>query len=132
MESVDEINLPVLYFHEVKPRDTKLKREPPRNSSAIRCVSSVWELPYSTPHHTNMEGFWNGASSDGSSETMDSTHFSVTPNESHRTSSSETPTNEDSRVKKRGRKGHTKSRAGCFNCKKARIKVGHSRHSGTT
>jgi hypothetical protein len=30
---------------------------------------------------------------------------------------------EDVGVKKRGRKGHSKSRAGCLNCKRARIKV---------
>jgi hypothetical protein len=33
------------------------------------------------------------------------------------------PQNEDRQAKRRGRKGHTKSKAGCYNCKKARIKV---------
>ena len=30
---------------------------------------------------------------------------------------------EDNQPKRRGRKGHSKSRKGCYNCKKARIKV---------
>ena len=32
----------------------------------------------------------------------------------------------DETQRKRGRKGHSKSRTGCFNCKKARIKVLHN------
>lgn len=31
--------------------------------------------------------------------------------------------------KRHERRGHTKSRRGCFNCKRRRIKVGHSSHS---
>lgn len=32
----------------------------------------------------------------------------------------------DNQTKKKGRKGHSKSRRGCYNCKRARIKVSHS------
>lgn len=35
----------------------------------------------------------------------------------------QTPLSEDHQARRRGRKGHTKSRTGCYNCKKARIKV---------
>lgn len=61
---------------------------------------------------------------------LDGSSFHPTPNPAHFTPQ-DSPSNisnasEPSIPKKKGRKGHNKSRAGCFNCKKARIKVGHS------
>jgi hypothetical protein len=68
--------------------------------------------------------------SDTSSETLGaSSHNSSTPSDfAISTPYSYANEQEDSRSegnnpKKRPRKGHTKSRRGCFNCKKARIKV---------
>lgn len=63
--------------------------------------------------------------SDNSSETLASTNgVSTTP------SALPTPLPHENEAfvapnlqKKRGRKGHTKSRRGCLNCKRARIKV---------
>jgi len=60
---------------------------------------------------------------DDSSDTLGPTnHYSITPNDCPRESSSEGRTSAQ-QAKRRGRKGHTKSRKGCFNCKRARIKV---------
>jgi hypothetical protein len=78
--------------------------------------------------------------SHASSRTMSPRHneaeSSTSPEDiqvSHDASSSlaeESPAVEEPRTddthKKRGRKGHSKSRTGCFNCKKARIKVLHT------
>lgn len=56
--------------------------------------------------------------------------FHPTPNTAHLTPQDSPPSvnkaSEAAMPKKRGRKGHSKSRAGCFNCKKARIKVWRS------
>jgi hypothetical protein len=39
------------------------------------------------------------------------------------TTAYQTPQNVENKARLRGRKGHTKSRTGCYNCKKARIKA---------
>jgi len=68
-----------------------------------------------------MEVFSQSTPSDVSSETLlASSQFSSTPSEPQ----TENVVDHDPQEKKRGRKGHTKSRTGCFNCKRARIKVG--------
>jgi hypothetical protein len=78
-----------------------------------------------------MESQWEATTTTQSSETLSpetvdpACLISTTPNGS----ANEVPSNievsraEDVGVKKRGRKGHSKSRAGCLNCKRARIKV---------
>jgi hypothetical protein len=88
------------------------------------------ELNDSTPHPTKMEGFFQTTPPSASPDTLrfsESSQSSFTPNEAARESPPEAHVAkpDDGHVKKRGRKGHSKSRTGCFNCKKARIKVMH-------
>lgn len=54
-----------------------------------------------------------------------SSHFSAASNRQPRESPPhpKTSKSKDGHLAKRGRKGHTKSRKGCFNCKRARVKV---------
>ena len=82
----------------------------------------------STPHPTVMDGFFGNAPSDSSPDTARnsrSSPTSLTPNEGTRDSPPEAyiAKVDNGQIKKRGRKGHSKSRTGCFNCKRARIKV---------
>jgi hypothetical protein len=75
-----------------------------------------------------MDGFFGNAPSDSSPDTAmnsGSSRMSLTPNEATRESPPEAhiAKADNGQIKKRGRKGHSKSRTGCFNCKKARIKV---------
>ncbi|KAG4442101.1 hypothetical protein IFR05_002387 [Cadophora sp. M221] len=70
--------------------------------------------------------------SDDSPETLRaSSQFTITPHSQQWRTPSDVGTvkSEDGSVKKRGRKGHTKSRTGCFNCKRARIKCKENRPS---
>jgi hypothetical protein len=79
-----------------------------------------------TPQMNTMSSLIPPASfSDTSSETLGATsHYSLTPNEYSRDSVSDLRTSTIANQNKRkGRKGHTKSRKGCYNCKRARIKV---------
>jgi hypothetical protein len=78
-----------------------------------------------------MESQWESSPTTQSSETLSpetvdpACLISTTPNGSGNEAPSnvEVPKAEDVGAKKRGRKGHSKSRAGCLNCKRARIKV---------
>jgi hypothetical protein len=75
-----------------------------------------------------MDGFFGNTPSDSSPDTArnsGSSRTSLTPNEATRESPPEAhiAKADNGQIKKRGRKGHSKSRTGCFNCKKARIKV---------
>ncbi|KAE9377595.1 hypothetical protein N431DRAFT_434776 [Stipitochalara longipes BDJ] len=81
-----------------------------------------------------MDGFFGNPQSDDSPDTLrhsSSSGFSLTPNELMRASPPEAPATKADRgeIKKRGRKGHSKSRTGCFNCKRARIKCKENRPS---
>ncbi|KAH7407986.1 hypothetical protein BKA64DRAFT_706389 [Cadophora sp. MPI-SDFR-AT-0126] len=70
--------------------------------------------------------------SDESPATLQSSsHFGITPQSQVWGSPPdiEITKSEDGNVKKRGRKGHTKSRTGCYNCKRARIKCKENRPS---
>lgn len=75
-----------------------------------------------------MDGFFGNAPSDSSPDTAgesSSSRNSLTPNEGTRDSPPDAyiAKVDNGQIKKRGRKGHSKSRTGCFNCKRARIKV---------
>jgi len=75
-----------------------------------------------------MDGFFGNTQADSSPDnlrTSSSSRVSLTPNDTTRESPPEAPIAkaDSGQIKKRGRKGHSKSRTGCFNCKKARIKV---------
>ncbi|KAL2073853.1 hypothetical protein VTL71DRAFT_11179 [Oculimacula yallundae] len=61
--------------------------------------------------------------SDDSSETLQSDSAAVSQNQQWSSAMN------DGSAKKRGRKGHTKSRTGCLNCKRARIKCKENRPS---
>ncbi|KAH8791000.1 hypothetical protein F5882DRAFT_400844 [Hyaloscypha sp. PMI_1271] len=81
-----------------------------------------------------MDGFFGNTQADSSpdiSRTSSSSRVSLTPNDTTRESPPEAPIAkaDSGQIKKRGRKGHSKSRTGCFNCKKARIKCKENRPS---
>ncbi|CZR59518.1 uncharacterized protein PAC_09410 [Phialocephala subalpina] len=90
--------------------------------------------PYS-PNDLSDGTIFQLSPSDASSETLRSTQSwkSVTPTAlpAGRTPQNISTTHDEpsKKVEKRGRKGHTKSRTGCLNCKRARIKCKENRPS---
>jgi hypothetical protein len=95
-------------------------------SSALPKPAEALQLAHSTPHTAKtMDLFMQDSPSDASSETVHSTSlFAVTPNEqAGQSPPSQSAPSEPAQPRKRGRKGHSKSRTGCFKCKRARIKV---------
>jgi hypothetical protein len=88
------------------------------------------QLNDSKPHSTKMENFFQITPQGASPHTLrlsGSSRTSSTPNDTTRESPPEAHVAkpDDGHVKKRGRKGHSKSRTGCFSCKRARIKARH-------
>ncbi|KAK0099353.1 hypothetical protein ONS95_003574 [Cadophora gregata] len=78
-----------------------------------------------------MDTFLRTPSDDSPGTLRSPSHFGITPQSQISSTSSdvEVPRSDDGSVRKRGRKGHTKSRTGCFNCKRARIKCKENRPS---
>ncbi|KAH7356409.1 hypothetical protein BKA65DRAFT_579287 [Rhexocercosporidium sp. MPI-PUGE-AT-0058] len=112
----------------------------------MKCFGRNNDLPrYILPDRSPIENFHKASSikarnmelvmntpSDVSSETLPSaSQFAVTPQSQHWRSPSEIDVakSAEGSVRKRGRKGHTKSRTGCLNCKRARIKCKENRPS---
>jgi len=118
-----------LYGRQEKARSSKTPQEQTIISADCNLVNeAALQLTHLTPHPTKMDGFFGNASSDDSPDTLrhsSSSGLSLTPNEVPKESAPEAsiPKSDSGQVKKRGRKGHSKSRTGCFNCKRARIKV---------